>query len=122
MRKFARMNVEDVTKYCQSLPLVTTEVQWENSPLFKVAGKIFCFTRQKEDFIYLTLKCAPDEILGLRRRFQAVGPGFHMNKKYWNSVTLDGSISDNMLRLWINNSYRLVVAQFSPERRLELGL
>lgn len=114
--------MEDVTKYCQSLPLVTTEVQWENSPLFKVAGKIFCFTRQKEDFIYLTLKCTPDEILGLRRRFQAVGPGFHMNKKYWNSVALDGSISDNMLRLWINNSYRLVVAQFSPERRLELGL
>ena len=105
-----------------SLPLATEDFPFDETTLaFRVLGKIFAMI-DLEDTEWFVLKCAPDYALELRDAHPEIKGAWHMNKKYWNSVALDGSISDNMLRLWINNSYRLVVAQFSPERRLELGL
>lgn len=115
------MNIEELTEYCQSLKQVTTEILWENVLVFKVGGKMFCFVPLDEK-LKMNLKCDPDEAIELRERFEAVLPGFHMNKKYWNTVVIDGSVSDSMLRIWIGNSYRLVIEKLSGPEREKLGL
>jgi len=110
------MNIEELTEFCQSLEGVTTEVLWENVLVFKVGGKMFCFAPLDEE-LRMNLKCDPEEAIELRERFQAVLPGYHMNKKYWNTVLIDGSVSDNLLKIWIGNSYRLVLAKLSSNQR-----
>lgn len=121
MCNFISMNVEELTEYCQSLKEVTTEILWENVLVFKVGGKMFCFVPLDES-LRMNLKCAPDEAVELRERFASVLPGFHMNKKYWNTVLIDGSVSDHMLRDWIKKSYELVVCKLSQVARKNLGL
>ena len=116
------MNIEELTEYCQSLKQVTTVIQWGDVLVFKVAGKMFCFVPMDESELMMNLKCDPDEALELRERFAAVIPGFHMNKKYWNTVIIDGSISDSILRVWIEKSYRLVVAKLSKNEREKWGI
>lgn len=114
------MNIEELTGYCQSLKQVTTEILWGDVLVFKVGGKMFCFVPMDEADLKMNLKCDPDEAIELRERFSAVLPGFHMNKKYWNTVLIDGSVSDNMLRIWIEKSYRLVVAKLPKSEREHL--
>ena len=116
------MNVEELTEYCQSLKHVTAEVQWGDVLVFKVGGKMFCFVPLDESDLKMNLKCDPDEAIELRERFSAVLPGYHMNKKYWNTVLIDGSVSDNMLRIWIEKSYGLVVAKLSKAEREQMEL
>ena len=100
------MNIEELTEYCQSLKFVTTEILWGDVLVFKVGGKMFCFAPMDEGELKMNLKCDP-----------AVRPGYHMNKRYWNTVLIDGSVSDNMLRIWIGNSYRLVLSKLSKSDR-----
>lgn len=116
------MNIEELTEYCQSFEHSTAEVQWGNVLVFKVGGKMFCFVALDETPLRMNLKCDPEDAIELRERFPAVTPGFHMNKKYWNTVTLDESVSDSLIRLWIENSYRLVVANLPKARREQLSL
>ena len=82
---------------------------------------MFCMVPMGEE-LKMNLKCNPEEALELRERFPSVLPGYHMNKKYWNTVIIDGSISDSMLKVWIENSYRLVIAGLSPKTAATLGL
>ncbi len=110
------MDIEMLTDFCRSLGQVTTEILWGDVLVFKVEGKMFCLVLLKADELKMNLKCDPEEAIELRERFSAVLPGFHMNKKYWNTVVVDGSVSDNMLKIWIQNSYRLVRSKVS--RRL----
>ena len=115
------MNIEELTEYCQSLNQVSTEILWENVLVFKVGGKMFCFVPLDEE-LKMNLKCEPDEALELRERFGCVLAVYHMNKKYWNTVLIDGSVSDNMLRIWIEKSYRLVIQKLSGAEKVRLGL
>lgn len=116
------MNIEELTEYCQSLQQVTAEILWEDVLVFKVGGKMFCFVALDENPYRMNLKCDPEEAIELRERFAAVLPGYHMNKRYWNTVLIDGTVSDSLLRLWIGNSYRLVVEKLPKVQREELGL
>ena len=122
MRKFVSMNIEELTGYCQSLKQTTTEILWEDVLVFKVGGKMFCMVPMDDAELKMNLKCNPDEAEELRERFPAVLPGYHMNKKYWNTVLIDGSVSDSMLQTWIEGSYRQVVAKLSGSERERLGL
>ena len=122
MCNFVAMNIEELTEYCQSLRQVTVEVLWEDVLVFKVGGKMFCFVPMDEVELKMNLKCAPAEALELRERFPAVLPGYHMNKKYWNTVLIDGSVNDSMLREWIEKSYNLVVAKLSGSEKRKFGL
>ena len=115
------MNIEELTEFCQSLKRVTTEILWEDVLVFKVGGKMFCFVPMDEADLKMNLKCDPDEAIELRERFSVVLPGFHMNKRYWNTVLIDGSVSDSMLRIWIEKSYRLVVAKLPKNEREHFG-
>lgn len=122
MRKFVSMNIEELTGYCQSLKQATTEILWDDVLVFKVGGKMFCMVPMDEAELKMNLKCDPDEAVELRERFPAVQPGYHMNKKYWNTVLIDGSVSDSILQMWIERSYRLVAAKLSGSERKRLGL
>ena len=73
-----------------------------------------------EGELRINLKCDPDEALRLREMYAAVTPGYHMNKKLWNTVAVDGSITDDLLKKWIDDSYRLVVMKLPKKDRQEL--
>jgi len=116
------MNIEEFRNYCLSKPATTESFPFDETTLvLKVAGKMFALTDLVSDFS-LNLKCDPDEAVILREQYPCVTPGYHMNKRLWNTVLVDGSISDKILYEWIDNSYDLLVAGLTKKLRLDLGL
>lgn len=81
----------------------------DNIPVFKIRNKVFAILGMKEGIGQLNLKCDPDEALALRDIFDAVIPGYHMNKKHWNTVILDGTIPTGEIERMIDHSYGLIV-------------
>lgn len=116
------MNIEDVQAYCVSLPHATEDMPFGDEWVtFRVGGKVFCLAYiVGEPFV--NLKCDPDEALDIREAFSAVTPAYHMNKRLWNTVKLDGTVSDSMIRAWIKKSYTLVAKGLTRKKREELGL
>jgi predicted DNA-binding protein (MmcQ/YjbR family) len=114
------MNIEEIRLFCLSLKGTTEDLPFDESTLvFKVRNKIFVLTSLDKPFS-LNLKCDPEKAIELRERYEAVQPGFHMNKKHWNTVNLDGSVSDTLIMEWILHSYNLVVKGLSGKERLAL--
>lgn len=103
------MNIEDYRNYCLSKKMVTEEFPFDqNTLVYKVCGKIFTIT-DLELFASINLKCDPELAMDLREQFDAVLPGYHMNKKHWNTIMMDNSISDKLIYQWIDHSYDLIV-------------
>jgi predicted DNA-binding protein (MmcQ/YjbR family) len=116
------MNIEGYRAYCLSKKGVTEEFPFgANTMVFKVCGKMFSAT-DVEDFASINLKVQPEMGVELRERYPAVQPGYHMNKKHWITVIIDGSLPDKLLCSWIDNSYSLVVAGLPKSQRAGLGL
>lgn len=116
------MDIEGFREYCISKKGVTEELPFDQQVLvFKVMGKMFALTNI-ERFEQINLKCDPDQALEFREKFPAVQPGFHMNKRHWNTVIMDGSITDPMIKQWIDHSYDLVVAKLPKSAQQELEL
>ncbi|HVK47451.1 MAG TPA: MmcQ/YjbR family DNA-binding protein [Pseudobacter sp.] len=104
------MNIDTLRAYCLSKPAVEETLPFGPDTLvFKVAGKVFLLTGLDSDPLSFNVKCDPDLAVELRERYDAVQPGYHMNKKHWNTITVDGSVSGKLLREWIDHSYELVV-------------
>lgn len=87
-----------------------------NTLVYKVKGKLFALT-DLEMFESINLKCDPEEAIELRERYAAVKPGYHMNKTHWNTVTMDSSISNALLKKWIVDSYNLVRSKLPKSKR-----
>ncbi|MFB7862412.1 MULTISPECIES: MmcQ/YjbR family DNA-binding protein [unclassified Streptomyces] len=87
--------------------------------VFKVAGKMFALSWLDADPLTVNLKCDPDEAVRLREEYPAVAPGYHMNKRHWNTVTV-GELPDRMVRELVEDSYDLVVAGLPKAVRLRL--
>lgn len=103
------MDIESLREYCISLPNTTEGFPFDQTTLvFKVNGKMFALT-DLEGALQVTLKCDPELAIEIREHYPSVKPGYHMNKKYWNTIDIDGSISDYQLIEWINISYNLIV-------------
>ncbi|HSC54037.1 MAG TPA: MmcQ/YjbR family DNA-binding protein [Phnomibacter sp.] len=116
------MELETFRNFCLSLAAVTEDFPFdENVLVFKVAGKIFALT-DVNSFESLNLKCDPELAIELRERYAAVLPGYHMNKKHWNTVVLDGTISNKLITEWTQHSYDLVAASLSKKLKAEYGL
>lgn len=116
------MNVEELREFCLSLNHTTEDMPFDDETLvFKVGGRMYAFVGLKGE-LSMNVKCDPDEALEMREAFEAVRPGYHMNKKHWNTILIDGSISDNMLKIWIEKSYKLVVAKLTKQERAQLGI
>ncbi len=116
------MNIEEVLDYCNAKAYTTQEFPFnETVMVMKVAGKMYLLTDLEGDY-RLVLKCEPEKAIELREKYPAVEPAFHMNKSNRNSVRMDGSIPNELIRAWIDESYRLVVKGFTKKLRTELGL
>lgn len=114
------MDIENYRTYCLSKKGVTESFPFDEQVLvFKVMGKIFALT-DVDHFVSINLKCDPVNAMELREMYSGVRPGYHMNKKHWNTVEMDGSITDDLLKSWIDHSYDLVVAGLSKALKLEL--
>jgi predicted DNA-binding protein (MmcQ/YjbR family) len=93
----------------------------ENS-VFKVSGKVFAISRLgSEPPLRISLKCEPGLAEQLRAGHPAITPGYHLNKRHWNTVVLDGSVPDAMVRDMIEDSYDLIVAKLPKRTRQALG-
>ena len=88
--------------------------------VFKVAGRMFALVPLGPPPGSVSLKCDPDLAAGLRARYAAITPGYHLNKRHWNTVTLDGSVPDDELLDLIDHSYELVVARLPRAERDKL--
>lgn len=88
--------------------------------VFKVNGKIFLLLNLDSAPLTVNLKCDPGVAIELREKYEAVQPGYHMNKKHWNTVTLDGSIPPAEVKLMIDHSYEQIVLGMSKSEREKL--
>ena len=89
--------------------------------VFKVAGKMFALTALERAPLSVSVKCEPDLAVALRGSYGAVRPGYHLNKRHWNTITLDGSLPDDLVRDLIQDSYDLVVSALPKRAQRELG-
>jgi predicted DNA-binding protein (MmcQ/YjbR family) len=109
------MDIEFYREYCLSKPGVSESFPFDNQTLvFKVMGKMFALA-DVDAFVSVNLKCDPEKAIELRERYEAVQPGYHMSKRHWNTVKMDGTIPDKLFLEWIDHSYELIV-QSLPKR------
>jgi predicted DNA-binding protein (MmcQ/YjbR family) len=114
------MNIEEYRDFCLSLPGTTEETPFGPDTLvFKVGGKIFALTNL-QTFESFNVKCDPERAVDLRERYDYVRPGFHQNKKHWNTVLVGTGATGAQLRDWLTHSYQLVVASLPKAVRAEL--
>jgi predicted DNA-binding protein (MmcQ/YjbR family) len=103
------MLLEQLREYCLSKPGVEEGTPFGPDTLvFKVAGKIFLITDFNSKPLQFNVKCDPALVVELREQYSCVLPGYHMNKKHWNTIIVDGSVNVKMLKDWITHSYELV--------------
>lgn len=103
------MNLEMLRNFCLSMKGVTEDMPFDETTIvFKVFGKIFLLT-DTEGKLSVNLKCDPGKALELRAGYPAIQPGYHMNKKHWNTVYCDGSLEDGFILELVVHSYQMVV-------------
>lgn len=116
------MNVETLRRYCLSKPGTTEDFPFDEETLvFRVQGKIFCLVSLEKIPLQFNLKCDPVRAIELREAFDAVRPGYHMNKKHWNTVVMDGSVPSREIREMIDHSYTLIFESLPKRLRDELN-
>ncbi|MCT2590371.1 MmcQ/YjbR family DNA-binding protein [Streptomyces sp. N2-109] len=107
------MTPDELRTACLALNGAVEEFPFPGNPelsTFKVAGKIFAFSALDGEPLQVSLKCEPALAVQLRAAHPAITPGYHLNKRHWNTVTLDGSLPEAMVRDLIEDSWDLVVA------------
>ena len=116
------MDAVTVRRRCLSFPGSTETFPFgPETSVFKVAGKMFALSRLAGDPLQISLKCEPALADQLREAHPAVRAGYHLNKRHWNTVTIDGSIADQLVEDMIEDSYDLVVSRLSQSRQRALG-
>jgi predicted DNA-binding protein (MmcQ/YjbR family) len=117
-----KMNIEELREYCLQKKGVTEEFPFDEFTLcFKISGKIFVLTDIESRPLSFNVKCDPEKAVWLRDTYTSVQPGYHMNKKHWNTIIADGSASKSLLQEWIDDSYHLVVASLPKAQRQALA-
>lgn len=121
LENFLNMKAEQLKEYCLSKEGAEEYYPFDNvTACFKVSGKIFAITLF--DFpLSINLKCDPELAADLREKYEDVKPGFHMNKKHWNTVLTEGEISDKELIKMIDHSYELIVKGLNKKQKEELS-
>jgi predicted DNA-binding protein (MmcQ/YjbR family) len=117
---FYIMDIISFREYCLSKKGVEETLPFGPDTLvFKVLGKMFALTGLDEEAFRINLKCDPERAQQLREEYDEVRPGYHMNKKHWNTVCCEGSLSEELLCELIDHSYDLVVSKL-PKKDREL--
>lgn len=117
------MDIEQLREYCLSKKQAEETTPFGPDTLvYKVGGKLFLLFGLDDETVRFNVKCDPDKAVELREEFSCVLPGYHMNKKHWNTIVVDGSVSNKQLKEWIDDSYNLVVESLSRKTKEELKL
>ena len=115
------MNVETLREYCLSKKGATEGFPFGESTLvFKVLDKIFLLVALHASPLQFNAKSDPGKAIELRDQYDAVKPGYHMNKKHWNTVIIDGSVPQKLLKEMIDDSYALIVQSLPKKEREKL--
>jgi len=116
------MDATDLRDWCLRQPGAIEDFPFgPATSVFKVAGKMFALSRLESAPLEVSVKCEPDLAVGLRESHPAIRPGYHLNKRHWNTITLDGSLPDEFVRDLIEDSYDLVVSALPRRTREQLG-
>jgi len=111
------MDIEKFRAYCLAKKGVTENFPFDDTTLvMKVLDKMFALGNLDGD-LNINLKCNPEKAVELREQYPAVKPGYHMNKKHWNTIEVDGSIATGTIENWIDDSYNLVVSKMTKKQR-----
>ncbi|MEP6596558.1 MAG: MmcQ/YjbR family DNA-binding protein [Ginsengibacter sp.] len=103
------MNIEDLRLYALSLPGVEETFPFGDDVIvFKINNKIFLLLPLNAESLRFNVKCNPDYAIELREQYNCIQPGYHMNKKHWNTVFVDGTLSARQIKKFIEDSYNLV--------------
>jgi len=114
------MNIEELREYCLSLNGVTEGFPFgEDTLVFKVGGKMFCLANLTGN-TSVNLKNEPVKNIELREIYPAIKPGYHMNKKHWNTVEIDGTVPVSLVKSLIDDSYNLVLSGLPKKKQLEI--
>ena len=112
------MDIETIRDYCLAKKEVEEGFPFgETTLVFKVRGKIFLLAGLDNPVLQFNVKCDPEKAIEWREQFAAVQPGYHMNKKMWNTVVVDGSLPARIIRQMIDDSYQLVVMSLPKKSR-----
>ncbi len=115
------MNIEEYRNYCIGKPGVTESFPFNETVLvFKVMDKMFALI-DVEEYLFINLKCDPGRSIELREMYPGITGAYHFNKKYWNSVSTDGSVPDKLMYELIDHSYELVVDKLPKKLKEELA-
>ncbi|MFD1293417.1 MmcQ/YjbR family DNA-binding protein [Lutibacter holmesii] len=116
------MNIEEFRTYCLSKKYVTESFPFDETTLvFKVADKMFALSGLDRQPTQVNLKCDPEKAIALRETYEDIIAGYHMSKKHWNTIIIDGNISNELIVELINHSYDLVVKGMTKKKQRELG-
>lgn len=104
------MNIEQLHEYALSLPDVTESFPFDETTLvMKAAGKMFLLVSLDADPLQFNVKCDPERAIELREEYDCVLPGYHMNKKHWNTIVVDGTLTNKQLKEMVLDSYNLIM-------------
>ena len=113
------MDIEILREYCLQKKEVTEELPFGPDVIvFKVKGKVFLLLPLDTDQLSFNVKCDPDLALELREEYDCVKPGYHMNKKHWNTIEVDGTLNSKQLKQMIDHSYELII-QSLPKKKVK---
>jgi predicted DNA-binding protein (MmcQ/YjbR family) len=116
------MTADALRRRCLERPGATEEFPFgEQTSVFKVGGKMFALSALESRPLRVSIKCEPDLAEGLRATYPAIQPGYHLNKRHWVTITLDGSVADETVFELLEDSYDLVVAGLPARQRALIG-
>jgi predicted DNA-binding protein (MmcQ/YjbR family) len=111
------MSPSELREYCLSLSGAEETFPFgPETSVFKVGGKMFALSRLGAESLRVSVKCEPELADALRSAHEAVIPGYHLNKRHWNTVIVDGSLPDDAIRDMIEDSYDLIASKFPGGR------
>ena len=116
------MNIEETREFCLSIKGAEESLPFDDTTLvFKVMNKMFAYMplNADEGIFKISLKCDPEKAIELREKYSGVIPGYHSNKKYWNTVSLNTGIPDDKIKYWIEHSVEEVLKKL-PRKQQEI--
>src|SRR5262245_27131552 len=112
------MDIESIREYCLAKPGAEETLPFGPDVIvFKIGNKAFLLLPLDTEQLQFNVKCDPDLPIELREQFPCVLPGYHMNKKHWNTIVVDGSVPAKQLKEWVDHSYDLVRSKTSGKRK-----
>lgn len=115
------MNQEDAIQYCLGKPeAMETYPANDDASVYKVRHKMFALVGDNQGVGRINLKCDPDKAIELREKYESIIPGYHMNKRHWNTILLNGSVPADKIRQLIDHSYGLVVNGLMDAERVDM--